>query len=95
MKKNIELKWRKLDNTAKIFPIISNKNFSSVFRLSCVLSENIQKEMLYDALIQTLETFKVFKVKLKKGFFWYYFETNLKSPIIEEEHTYPYKYKEK
>ena len=91
MKKSIELKWRKLDNTAKIFPIISNKNFSSVFRLSCVLSENIQKEMLYDALIQTLETFKVFKVKLKKGFFWYYFETNLKSPIIEEEHTYPCK----
>lgn len=87
-----EIRWRKLDNTAKIFPIISTKNFSNVFRISVVLKEEVIPEILQNALEDTLPDFKSFQVKLKRGFFWYYFETNTKTPKIEEEKTYPCKY---
>ena len=43
MKKNKDKKlyWRRLDNSAKIFPISAGKKYSTVFRLSVVLKEKI------------------------------------------------------
>ena len=84
--------WRRLDNSAKIFPIASSKKYSSVFRLSAVLKEKIDKETLKKAVDKVLENLPSFKVKLKKGAFWYYFEDNNKEVIIEEEKDYPCKY---
>lgn len=81
--------WRKLDSSAKIFPLISNKSFSTIFRFSCVLKEDIDKEILRDALNRALLKYDVFKVKQKRGLFWYYFEPNDKKIIIEEENEYP------
>lgn len=95
MKKNKSLKWRKLDNSAKIFPIISNKKFSSVFRISAILKENIDEKILKQAVDKALLKFSSFKVMLKKGFFWYYLEANTKEPIIEIENNYPCKYIDK
>ncbi len=92
---NIKLPWRKLDNSAKIFPIISNKKFSTIFRLSVLLKEEINLIILKKALDITLNKFISFKVKLKKGFFWYYLESNTKDPIIEAENNYPCKYIDK
>lgn len=84
--------WRKLDNSAKIFPISSGKKYSTVFRLSALLKENIDKNTLEEAVKKTLKKYKSFKVKMKEGFFWYYLEENFKEPIIEEEKDYPCKY---
>lgn len=91
-KKKSKLRWRKLDNSAKIFPIVSNKKFSAVFRMSVVLKEPIEKEILEEATNRTLGRFVSFKVRLRKGFFWYYLEYNPKEPIVELERTYPCKY---
>lgn len=87
-----EITWRRLDNSAKIFPIASSKKFSTVFRLSCVMKDEINIQALETALEITLNKFDSFKVKLKQGIFWYYFEFNTKNPIIEEENDYPCKY---
>ena len=84
--------WRRLDNSAKIFPIASSKKYSSVFRLSAVLKEKINRDILKKAVDRVLENLPSFKVKLKKGAFWYYFEENNKDIIIEEEKDYPCKY---
>lgn len=84
--------WRRLDNSAKIFPISAGKKYSTVFRLSAILKETVKKEILEIAVKQTLEKYESFKVRMKTGFFWYYFEYNPKSPIIEEENNYPCKY---
>ena len=84
--------WRRLDNSAKIFPIASSKKYSSVFRLSAVLKEEIQPEVLKKAVDIVLKNLSSFKVKLKKGLFWYYFEDNNKKIIIEREKNYPCKY---
>lgn len=87
-----KLKKRKLDNSAKIFPIISTRKYSSVFRVSVCLIEDIDKEALQQATEKALHTFSSFKVKLKGGFFWYYYAENEKLPIVQEEPPYPCKY---
>lgn len=94
MKNKIEnnLKWRKLDNSAKIFPISAGKKYSTVFRLSVILKEEVNPKILEEAVKKVLEEYDSFKVRMKRGFFWYYFEHNEKEPIIEEEKDYPCKY---
>ena len=91
-KQKNSLIWRRLDNSAKIFPLSAGKRYSAVFRLSVLLNNDINPKILKKAVIQSLEKYKSFKVKLKKGFFWHYLEENTKTPIIEEEREYPCKY---
>ena len=92
MKYNNKIVWRKLDNSAKLFPSISNRKFSTVFRISGILNEEIKPDVLEISVNEALEKFISFKVKLRKGLFWYYLEANQKMPIIEEENNYPCKY---
>ena len=67
-----DLKWHRLDNTANIFPVINNLEFSGVFRIGAVLNENIQPQILEEALRQVLPHFEAFQVQLRTGIFWYY-----------------------
>lgn len=92
LKRNHKLDWRKLDNSAKIFPISAGKRYSTVFRLSVLLKEQVEPKILKEALIQTLNKYPSFKVKMTPGIFWYYFEFNPKNPIVEEEKDYPCRY---
>ncbi|MDO5417618.1 MAG: DUF6320 domain-containing protein [Lachnospiraceae bacterium] len=85
-------RWHRLDNTGKIFPLIANQNLSNVFRISVTLKEEVDPEVLEQALADVLPCFPGFQVKLKRGFFWYYFETNKRAPVIEEEAAYPCRY---
>lgn len=92
MKKENKLYWRRLDNSAKIFPISAGKRYSTVFRFSAVLKEDINPVILKKAVMLALEKYRSFKVRMKQGFFWNYFEHNPKDPLIEEEKDYPCKY---
>lgn len=85
-------KWRKLDNTAKLFAAVAGEDFSQVFRISAMLEDEVSPELLKQALDATLPEFENFRVKLRKGFFWNYFETNNREPVIEHEETYPCKF---
>ena len=87
-----KLEWRKLDNSARIFPISAGKKYSTVFRLSVVLKEKVNANILKEAVKIALDKYKCFKVKMKEGFFWNYFEYNSKEPIVEQEQEYPCKY---
>lgn len=84
--------WRRLDNTAKIFPVIANENLSNVFRISATLKEPVEPELLQRALEDILPHIEGFRVKLRRGIFWYYFEENKKIPQIQRETTYPCRY---
>ena len=90
--KKEKIYWRRLDNSAKIFPISAGKKYSTVFRLSALLTETIQPEILTVALEKALKQYEFFKVRLRNGFFWNYLEYNPKKPIVEEEKDYPCKY---
>ena len=68
--------WSRLDNSAKIYPMLVNKKSQNIFRLSVTLKEKVDKNILLDALKMTIERFPVYKVRLMKGAFWYYLDDN-------------------
>ena len=80
--------WYRLDNAAKIYPPISSTLRPGVFSLSAILEANIDKEILNDAVNVVLNRFPSFKVKLKRGIFWYYLEENKKPFYVSEEPPY-------
>lgn len=87
------LKWDKLDNTAHLFPVIAGEEMTNVYRISVVLKEEIQQDLLQEALDIMLPKFELFNVRLRQGIFWYYFEENVKrAPLVLEEETYPCRY---
>jgi len=87
-----EIKWHKLDNTANVFPVISNEALSSVFRIGVVLKDQVDPLLLEQALCRMLPWFEGMHVRLRRGIFWYYFETNPKDPVLGREITYPCRY---
>lgn len=82
-------KWRRLDNTGKLFPLVSSSSLSNVFRIAVTLKEEIDPVVLQYALDDILPQFEGFRVRLKRGLFWYYFETNHRKITVEKEDTYP------
>ncbi len=68
--------WYKLDLSAIVYPTLQRKDFSSVYRLSVVLKENIDPATLQQALDMTLPRFPTYKVAIRKGLFWRYLEPN-------------------
>ncbi|MEG0154532.1 MAG: DUF6320 domain-containing protein [Lachnospiraceae bacterium] len=77
--------WRKLDNTAKIFPATSSKKDTRVFRFYCELREQVQEDMLQEALNQTIKKYPVFLSVMRKGLFWHYLERSKLRPVVKAE----------
>lgn len=73
-----KLHWRRLDNSAKIFPISTGKRYSTVFRLSAVLKEKVIPIVLEEAVKQALNKYKFFKVRMKARFFLVLFRRKFK-----------------
>ena len=67
--------WQKLDNTANLFPAIATHTMTNVYRIAVSLHEEIDKKLLQRALDMVLPEFDTFNVHMRRGVFWYYFET--------------------
>ena len=80
-----ETKWYNLDNVAFYYASIKNKKRQTVFRFSCELKDNIDKDYLQIALKETIKEYPNFHVTLKRGFFWYYLEESFKDIKVEKE----------
>ncbi|MBD5453463.1 MAG: alcohol acetyltransferase [Lachnospiraceae bacterium] len=74
--KNKKEVWYKLDLSAIVYPTLQRKDFSSVYRLSVLLKEEVNPELLQKALDMTLQRFPTYKVAIRKGVFWRYLEPN-------------------
>jgi hypothetical protein len=81
--------WNKLDNAAKIFPAVSTRSNTNVYRLTAKLKEEVNPEALQRALEMSMEQIPIFNVTLTKGYFWYYFEPNYKKPLVTPDNLYP------
>ena len=68
--------WFKLDNAGKVFPGQNTSTWSNVFRMTAVINETVDPEVLRRAVIDTLPRFPCFDVEMHRGLFWYYFEKN-------------------
>lgn len=86
-------RWSSLDNTAHIFPVVAGEGMANVFRYSFCLSEDVRPIALNKAIRQVLPYFKTFHSRLRRGFFWFYFEENRKLyPRVQEENDVPCRY---
>ncbi|MGL4337466.1 MAG: hypothetical protein ACRCST_11305 [Turicibacter sp.] len=81
--------WSKLDNVAKLYSLVSSSKATNVFRFSAKMSEQVEPTLLAQAIEAALRDMPSFKVKLRAGLFWYYFEMNNAKPKIREDYTYP------
>lgn len=84
-----EKEWFRLDNAAKIYPAAKTANWNAVFRMSAVMKEEVDPKRLQQALEDVIDRFPAFKITLRKGFFWYYFQSLEKKPVAEKETEYP------
>ncbi len=66
--------WLRLDNAAKIYPAIRSRELTSVIRISVELKERIKARPFCEAIQAIENRFPYYKVKLKRGFFWYFLE---------------------
>lgn len=91
LRKNSTLEsfWMRLDNAAKIYPAVQNEELTAVFRLSCVLTARIKIKPLLKAISLIEDRFPYYKVKPKKGFFWYYLEFQDEAIPLKPDLTLP------
>lgn len=81
-----ENKWYRLDLSAIVYPTLQRRDFSSVYRLSVVLKEEVRPEVLQKALDMTLPRFPTYKAAIRKGLFWRYLEPNDRpGPFVQED----------
>ena len=78
-------KWRKLDNAALAFPLVTGKNDTRVFRFYCQLKETVDGEILQQALDQTMKKYPLFQAVLRKGLFWFYLERRDIHATVKQE----------
>lgn len=88
-----KIRWDKLDNTAHLFPVIAGESMTNTYRIAVELKEEVDPQLLQEALDLVLPKFDLFNVRMRTGLFWYYFEENGKrAPKVREENTYPCRY---
>ena len=85
-KKNDKKIWYKLDLSAIVYPTLQRRDFSSVYRLSVVLKETVDPDILQKAVDISLQRFPTYKVAIRKGLFWRYLETNYRpGPFVQPD----------
>jgi NRPS condensation-like uncharacterized protein len=81
--------WYRLDNAALIYPSVQSERITTMFRLSMTLKDTVDPNVLQKSLEAVIERFPFYRVRLKRGFFWYYLEHNPKLPHVEKDVRYP------
>ena len=68
--------WYKMDNAGTMYSSLQKEEFSAIYRFSAVMTETVDPQALQRAMDRVLPRFPGFRSKIRKGFFWYYFEPN-------------------
>lgn len=91
--------WYRVDNVAKVFLASCGKRDTRTFRVSCTLKEDIDENILNEAVAEAIAERPSLQVTIQQGFFWHYMEstdTPLKAskeddrpcPILYDEDNY-------
>ena len=78
-------RWLKLDNAAKIYPPSRSRDWAAMFRVSVTLAEDIDAALLQKAQAAALRRIPTFAYRLRRGFFWYYFDKLEGAPPIQQD----------
>ena len=77
--------WYKIDNVSKVFLATVGKRDTRSFRLSCTLKEDIDPELLQEAVLSAIEDRPQMQVRIRRGVFWHYLEDTDVRPTVKEE----------
>lgn len=78
--------WYKVDNVAKVFLATVGKRDTRTLRVSCILREDIDPELLQKAVDSAIQDRPQMQVRLRRGLFWHYMEDTDIAPVVSEEH---------
>ena len=78
--------WYHLDNAAMMYSAIQRGSYSALYRFSAVMTQPVDPQLLQRAIDKTMPRFPGFQVKIRRGFFWYYFERDdAPGPILQRD----------
>lgn len=80
-----ESTWYKTDNVAKVFLASFNRRDTRTMRVGCTLTEDVDPELLEQALELALEDRPQYAVRIRRGFFWHYIESTDAVPHVTQE----------
>lgn len=82
--------WYRLDNAGVLYSALQKETYSAIYRFSAVMDQPVDRQALQRAVDQTMPRFPTFRVRIKKGAFWYYFEPNdAPGPFVKEDISNP------
>ena len=68
--------WYRMDNASVMYSAIQREEYSAIYRFSAWLREEVRPDALQRAVDRAMPRFPGFAVRIRRGFFWYYFEPN-------------------
>lgn len=81
-----KLSWYKLDNAGVLYSALQREEYSAVYRFSALMTQPVDPDVLQRAIERTMPRFPSFGVRIKRGFFWYYFEPNkAPGPFLKQD----------
>lgn len=80
-----ENNWYHVDNVAKVFLADHNPRNTRSIRVSCILKEPIEEDILLQAVEETLRIRPQFQVRIRRGLFWHYMEETDAKPVVGKE----------
>jgi hypothetical protein len=78
-----------MDTVGSIYAPTANLAWSGVFRLSAVLNQCVDADLLQQALDDIMTRFPYFRVNLKQGVFWHYLEESSNRLVVQSDCHYP------
>ena len=81
--------WYRLDTAALIFPATRRRNWANAFRVSACLKEDVDTEILQQAVDGLRQRFPSYYVTLRRGLFWYYLEESSEQVRVQRDYAYP------
>ena len=72
----------KLDNAANIYPASMSKHYTSLYRMKVTLNEDIDTDILQEALETVSERIPTFRCRLRAGAFWWYLDRVDTTPAV-------------
>ena len=76
-------KWLRMDNASKIFPATMTATDTKVFRMSAAVRDQVDPDILQQALDETYDYFRLYHAVLRRGIFWYYLEDSEQSHQVQ------------
>ena len=68
--------WYRLDNAGMVYSAIQRDDYSAVYRFSAVMDAPVDPERLRQAARRVMPRFPGLQVRLRRGVFWYYFDSD-------------------